>query len=290
METASKDAAQIFQTHKEGEVNKVRAQPRKSKSKIFQKKHPKGPQDKCRRCLGTHSKISCPFLNEKCFKCGKIGHTQRACRTKFSSFQGQNPQVRKSFRRGPSRQTQGGRAHFVETDPCRWCMAGDNSTTSQAALNSLFAAGPKSPDELKVTLQINRKPLEFTIDTAATVSVIPVEVYRKSFRFHVALKPSNYTLRSYSNNLVPVVGEIEVLVKHGNQELKLPLIVANGSKVSLLGRNWMKHIKLDWKQIFDVLSVEKSAGKRLQEMLKTYDCVFKQRDDQLNTSEFQSRC
>ena len=42
METASKDAAQVFQTHKEDEVSKVRAQPRKSKSKIFQKTNQMG--------------------------------------------------------------------------------------------------------------------------------------------------------------------------------------------------------------------------------------------------------
>jgi hypothetical protein len=41
--------------------------------------------------------------------------------------------------------------------------------------------------------------------------------------------------------------------------MKLPLEVANGSQVSLLGRNWMKHIKLNWKQIFDVLYVRKSG-------------------------------
>ena len=44
----------------------------------------------------------------------------------------------------------------------------------------------------------------------------------------------------------------------------------------------MKNIKLNWKQIFDVLSVEKS-GKRVQDVLNKYDCVFKQRDDQLNS-------
>ena len=199
-ETASKDAAQVFHSQKEGEVNKIKAQPRKPKPKIFQRNHTRGPQDKCGRCLGTHSQTNCPFLNEKCFKCGKIRHTQRACKTKFPA-QAQDPQVRKPFRRNPSKQTQGGHAHFVETNPLDADSIGeDNSTTSQAALNSLFAVGPKSPDELKVTLQVNSKPLEFTIDTAATVLVITVEIYKNNFH-HVALKSLSYTLRSYSNNL-----------------------------------------------------------------------------------------
>jgi hypothetical protein len=141
--------------------------------------------------------------------------------------------------------------------------------------------GPQNPDELKVTLQANDMPLEFTVDTSgATVSVIPLEVYEQCFS-HLTLKNSQYTLNSYSNNRMPVLGEIEVSVKFNNQKMKLPLVVANGSKVSLLERNWMKHIKLNWKQIFDVLSVRK-RGETVPDVLKKYDSVFKQNADEMN--------
>jgi hypothetical protein len=65
--------------------------------------------------LGAHIPSSCPFLHDKCLKCGKIGHTQRACRT-VSLNRAQNPASR-PFRRNSSHQTQAGHAHHhVETN------------------------------------------------------------------------------------------------------------------------------------------------------------------------------
>ena len=54
METASEDAVQLFHSPKEGEVNKVKSQSGKPKLKQIQNNYPRGPQSKCRRCLGTH--------------------------------------------------------------------------------------------------------------------------------------------------------------------------------------------------------------------------------------------
>jgi len=36
------------------------------------------------------------------------------------------------------------------------------------------------------------------------------------------------------------------------QTATVPLIVAIGNKVPLLGRNWLEHIKLNWSEIFAV--------------------------------------
>ena len=62
--------------------------------------------------------------------------------------------------------------------------------------------------------------------------------------------PSNVRLHSYSGESIPVVGTVNVVVKYGTQTATLPLLVVKGAGPSLLGRNWLAIIKLDWHDIF----------------------------------------
>ena len=49
----------------------------------------------------------------------------------------------------------------------------------------------------------------------------------------------------YTNSPVQVLGQIRVDVSYGTQNGTYTLYVVKGSGTSLLGRDWMKHIKLD---------------------------------------------
>ena len=64
------------------------------------------------------------------------------------------------------------------------------------------------------------------------------------------LSPSEITLRSYSGESVPVLGCVDVKVKYGGQEDMLSLLVVKGDGPSLLGRNWLVKMKLNWHEIF----------------------------------------
>ncbi len=64
-------------------------------------------------------------------------------------------------------------------------------------------------------------------------------------------------LKSYSGDYIPVLGEMIADVRYEDQSHKLPLIVARGEDVALLGRNWMQSVKLNWKEIFSVSKPEK---------------------------------
>ena len=63
-------------------------------------------------------------------------------------------------------------------------------------------------------------------------------------------EPSRKRLHTYTDKVSPLLGELEVKVKSGqeNEEVTLLLLVIKGEGVSLLGRDWLKEINLEWKE------------------------------------------
>ena len=53
-----------------------------------------------------------------------------------------------------------------------------------------------------------------------------------------------------------MLGKLMVKVQYQGQEEELTLIVVAGDKPSLLGRNWLAKLKLEWKHIFNVQAKE----------------------------------
>ena len=63
------------------------------------------------------------------------------------------------------------------------------------------------------------------------------------------LNASKVRLCSYSGEPIPVLGCANVKVEYKGQMETLPLIVATGTGPSLLGRDWLQAIKLDWREL-----------------------------------------
>ena len=68
------------------------------------------------------------------------------------------------------------------------------------------------------------------------------------------LEPSQVRLRAYTREPIPVVGCCSVNVDYNGQSAQLPLLVVGDSGPTLLGRDWLSQIKLDWLQIHHVHS------------------------------------
>ena len=75
-------------------------------------------------------------------------------------------------------------------------------------------------------------------------------------------------LRAYTKEPIPVVGCCSVNVDYNGQSAQLPLLVVGGSGPTLLGRDWLSQIKLDYRQIHHVHSSS------LQALLARYPAVF----------------
>jgi len=79
-------------------------------------------------------------------------------------------------------------------------------------------------------------------------------------------------LKSYAGEPIAVEGSINVDVKYLDQYASMPLLVVTGDGPSLLGRDWLKHFKLDWSQLN---SVKRDHDASIQQLLDRHPALFK---------------
>ena len=88
-----------------------------------------------------------------------------------------------------------------------------------------------------------------------------------------SLSSSQVRLCSYSGEVIPVLGAVDVNVTYKGQSHKVPLIVVKGSGLTLMGRNWLQLFKLDWQEIFLLQSTSASP---IQQILQKHSSVFQE--------------
>lgn len=71
------------------------------------------------------------------------------------------------------------------------------------------------------------------VDTGAEVSVILEYTYKLHFP-HLAPSKSSVVLKTYSDQIMPVVGELQLQVRYGVQSAHLTLVVVGGNGLTLL--------------------------------------------------------
>ena len=84
-------------------------------------------------------------------------------------------------------------------------------------------------------------------------------------------------LRTFSGEVMKAVGVAEVEVCENGISKRLPIVVTPGNTPSLFGRNWLKHIPLDWNkivQIHNMADVSSEKPRELENVLKEYEGVF----------------
>ena len=87
------------------------------------------------------------------------------------------------------------------------------------------------------------------VDTGASMSIMSESTFKELWPGR-SLHTTDVRLQSYSKEPIPVVGSCYVNIGYKGQSAKnVPMIVVGGSGPSLLGRDWLTRIQLDWKQI-----------------------------------------
>ena len=211
----------------------------------------------CTRCGGrNHQAKDCRYRDVRCHKCNKPGHLARMCRSKQ-----------------PSTSTPPGRQRLQQTN----YIEGTPNSNSD---DSIFQIHSKPSRPFTVDMCIQGTTLTFEVDTGAAVTLISEETYCKHF-LSKSLQKTSVRLKTYTDDQVHVLGQITVDVSYGTQKGMYTLFVVKGSGTNLLGRDWMRHIRLDWKSIAS--TVNNVSSPCYQPLLDKYSEVFK---DELGTLKF----
>ena len=137
-------------------------------------------------------------------------------------------------------------------------------------------------DPILVTIELNKSKLQMEIDTGASRSIVGENTFKQLWaeELRPTITPAKVKLRTYTGELIPVLGVATVMVSHHNQSKVLELLVAAGTGPSLIGRDWLHELKLDWTTIHSV-----QAESKLQSLLQQYSVVFSEEAGKLEGVE-----
>ena len=124
----------------------------------------------------------------------------------------------------------------------------------------------KDPDVVSVA--INNCDIKMEVNTGAALSIISDATFNQYFADCV-LNHRNDALLIYTGELINIKGYFDVNVSYHQKTFHLPLLVVSGIRPSLLWRNWLDRIKLDWHSLF---RIQHSA---LNDVLARHCDVFK---------------
>lgn len=208
------------------------------------------PYQPCYRCGGKHSASVCRFKQEKCHHCLKVGHIVRMCRNK------KTPQ----------------KTHYVEQETDKSLAGGDDENSF--GLYTVYTAS-NGNDGYEVDMNIEGQNMKMQLDTGACVSLISEIIYKRSLT-HLPLSPCKIPLSTFSGESIPVLGRVLVNVKYEQQVANLPLVIVKGDRPALMGRNWLKTFKLNWKEIFQVRATGDVTDPDVAVILQRHKGVFEE--------------
>ncbi|XP_028400835.1 uncharacterized protein K02A2.6-like [Dendronephthya gigantea] len=223
-------------------VNPVHKISPPSATRVSPPPPPNNNRQKCPSCgEGGHRRSSCKYRNLTCHSCGKHGHISRACKSPKS-------------------------VHQVEGSP-------ENEDTFSASLYKLGS----NKQAIVTSVEVQGHPLLMEIDTGASISIISQETYKKHFS-NIPLVRSPTNLHTYTGGNIPVCGQFLAVVNYQSQQASLPLTVVGGCGPSLLGRDWLHKIKLNWHEILKIEvsspAIPTSSNQRLQAAIQRHPAIF----------------
>ena len=205
-------------------------------------------------------------VNFETHKCSKTGHIAPVCRSTQKPDQTSSPPSSQK----PDKQRKRG----SWSGGARWLGVGDSPTGSSDDWGTYIVRGATPQPPILINMEVCGKQVNFELDTGTTVTIMSEDAFRSLFP-HLHLKPTNLELKTYTGQSMDILGEASVQVGYRQQQPQdLTLVVVGGSSPTLLGRNWLKHFRLNWN------SIKTHQNVHLNALLEEYKDLF---TDELGT-------
>ena len=229
------------------------------------KPRPTSSTKPCYRCgKSNHKAMECYYKETTCSHCKKKGHLAEVCRNRTSTKPPTSIQ-----RKQPT--------HLVEmTEPDQE----ESSEYSLFTVNNCTDGNGTDSNLFTVNVLINKQSVGMQIDTGAAVSIMSEATLKQlwSQENSPPIETTSMRLSTYSGVMLETVGTITCTVEYQCQSYQLPLVIVKQEGPTLLGRNWLSQIKLNWPELTkQILSVHE---KTLSPILDRFQEVFQ---DELGT-------
>ena len=129
-------------------------------------------------------------------------------------------------------------------------------------VNKLGDEAVGNSEPFMVSMKLNGIKTDMELDTGAGATVMCSDLYNELDG--EPLKETRLRLKTCTGEIIRPKGIGFLKVEYGKFNLRLPVTVVDGPVPTLLGRDWLKKIKLDWESIF-------SQRKRDKDELKSDD-------------------
>jgi predicted aspartyl protease len=217
-------------------------------------------REKCFRCGDTrHKANSCLFKDKECFFCKKKGHISKVCASKKRS-----KPLNQIETTTPDRENRDAYHHDDEVED---------------KVFHIYRTKIQRESPIVVDMEVNGKRIQMELDTGASLTVVGKDEFESKVGI-VHLEKTRIVLKTYGGKLIKPLGIAHVQVKYQKQRRELPIVVTEEAGPLLLGRNWLKVMRLDWKNLFSkVFKIEEEQIEDkpllLPALLVKYEDVFK---------------
>lgn len=254
----------VNETHKIPirEVNYVRQNGSNKNPKQVPHQNPKQDSSvRCYRCTGQHLANVCKYVDSVCNFCNKKGHLGKAC-------------FKKNRFTVPTNMVQN------DTDEHEEYVSYLNHLEDKFFLKKLF-----------VKIKINDVSFNMELDSGSAYSIICLGDMKKFGIPEKNIDKTNVKLKSYTGNVVSVLGAVFVnvdLLSSGNifRRTNLRLLITGENRQPLFGREWIIAFKgMPLMDAFNILNSNSSQAvnaventdsvlRMLEGLLKEYEILF----------------